>query len=258
MKRLILLVILIGLLVVVEIEFFEWIPRREGEEFLFFPSGKFVGGIASGFESLFADFIWIESGVYFGEHRITDREYPFLYHILNVLTDLDPRFLPAYTIGGILISDDVKRVDLSIKLLNKGMFNNPNRWEVPFVKGFIYYLYTKDYREASKWFLISSMKEDAPDMALKFAAWTLASGESVDVALKLWLRLYNISKSQLMKEKTIKGLATILRNQVLKFKEDRGYYPHSLSEMVEADYIPFVPRLDIGKFTLKENKIIIE
>ncbi len=258
MKKLTLIIILIVLLAIVELKGFKWIPRREGEELLFFPSGRFVGGIASGFENLFADFIWIETGVYFGEHRMSDRKYPYLYHILDVLTDLDPKFLPAYTIGSILLSDDVKRIDLSMELLNKGMFKNPDSWQVPFVKGFIYYLYTKDYHEASKWFLISSMKEDAPDMVFKFATWTMSVGDGIDVALKLWLRFYYFSKSQLMKERSIKGIAKVLADQAFRFKVDRGYYPRSLSELEEAGYIPFIPRIDIGRFALRENKIIIE
>lgn len=258
MKKSLLLIPLIILLVIVEAKCFEWIPEGKGEELLFFPKGPFVGIISSGFENLFADFIWIEAGVYFGGHRMADRKYPYLYHILNVQTDLDPRFIPAYTLGGVLLADDAKRTDYSMKLLNKGMFNNPNRWEIPFVKGFIHYIYTKDYREASKWFLISSMKKDAPDMTLKFAVWTLASGEGVDVALKLWLRLYNISKSHLLKEKAIKALTKVLQDQVLHFKEDKGHYPRSLSELIETDYISFIPRLDIGKFVLKENQISIE
>ncbi|MCK4571610.1 hypothetical protein KAT89_01640 [candidate division WOR-3 bacterium] len=258
MKRVLLLIVLIGLLVIVEITCFEWIPRREGEELLFFPSGKFLQGITLGFDNLIADFIWIEAGVYFGGHRMTDRKYPYLYHILDVLTDLDSRFLPAYTIGSILLSDDVKRIDLSMKLLNKGMLKNPDSWEIPFLKGFIHYLFTKNYREASKWFLISSMKENAPDMTFKFATWTLIAGEGVDVALKLWLRFYNISKSALMKEKAIKGISKVLSDQAFRFKEDRGYSPRSLWEMVEENYIPFIPRIDIGEFVLKEDKIIIE
>lgn len=258
MRRVIFIFFLISLLAITVKVGFKWIPVREGEELLFFPSGKFIHVIASGFDNLFADFIWIEAVVYFGEHRLTDRKYPYLYHILNVLTDLDQKFLPAYTIGGILLCDDVKRLDLSMKLLDKGMFKNPESWEVPFVKGFIHYLYTKNYHEASKWFLISSMKENAPDMTYKFATWTLVSGQGIEIALNLWINFYYISKSELMKEKSIKGITKILLDQAYIFKIEKGYYPVSLDEMVKANYLPFIPQIDNRRFVLRENKIIIE
>lgn len=258
MKRLIFIFILIFFLSITIRIGFKWIPVREGEELLFFPSGKFIHAISSGFDNLIADFIWIEAGVYFGEHRLSDRKYPYLYHIFNVLTDLDSKFLPAYTIGGILLCDDVKRVDLSMKLLNKGMFKNPDSWEIPFVKGFIHYLYTKDYIEASKWFLISSMKENAPDMTYKFATWTLLHGQGIEVAMNLWINFYYISKSDLMKEKAIKGMAKILYNQADRFKEEKGYFPSSLEEMVNNNFLPFIPRIDSLRFVLREKQIIIE
>jgi len=61
-----------------------------------------------------------------------------------------------------------------------------------------------------------------------------------------------------MKERSIKGISKVLADQAFRFKVDRGYYPRSLSEMEEAGYIPFIPRIDIGRFALRENKIIIE
>ncbi|MCK4528350.1 hypothetical protein KAW18_13335 [candidate division WOR-3 bacterium] len=258
MKKFILLFVLMGLLFIVEVKGFQWIPGREGEELLFFPSGRFVNGISSGFENILADFIWIEAGVYYGGHRMTDRRYPYLYHILDVLTDLDPYFISAYTLGAALLSDDVERTDLSMDLLNKGIYNNPTSWEIPFIKGFIHYIYTKDYHEASRWFLLASKKEDAPDMVFKFATWTMVSGKGVEVALRLWLSIYYSSKSLLMKEKAIKGLTKILRMQALRFEEDRGYFPHSLSELKKLGYIPFIPYLDVGRFVLIENEIRIE
>lgn len=258
MKRFIFIFILIFSLAITVRVGFKWIPVREGEELLFFPSGKSIHAISSGFDNLVADFIWIEAGVYFGEHRLTDRKYPYLYHIFNVLTDLDSKFLPAYTIGGILLCDDVKRVDLSMKLLDKGMFGNPDSWEIPFVKGFIHYLYTKDYNEASKWFLISSMKENAPDMTYKFATWTLVYGQGIEVAMNLWINFYYISKNDIMKEKAVKGIAKILYNQANRFEEEKGYFPSSLEEMVNANFLPFIPRIDNLRFMLKEKQIIIE
>ncbi|MEA1913448.1 MAG: hypothetical protein U9N06_06435 [candidate division WOR-3 bacterium] len=258
MKRSAVLIILIVLLVFVEIKGFKWIPGVKGEELLFFPSGKFVQGITSGFDNLFADFIWIETGVYYGKHRMSDRSYHHLYHILEVLTDLDSRFIPAYTLGSMLLSDDAKRIDLGIKLLDKGLYKNPTYWEIPFTKGFIYYLYTKDYKEASKWFLISSYKEDSPEIALKFATWTLSLGKGVEVTLRLYLQFYNMSASKIFREKAIKGIMKVLRDQAMKFQRDKGYYPKSLSDMVERGYLPFIPKIDAGQFKIEEGKILYE
>ncbi len=258
MKRLLLALVLITLLALTEKKGFKWIPKQQRDELLYFPSNKFVKATTGGFDLLLADFIWIETGAYFGKHRLSDKRYPYLYHMFDIITDLDPKFIPVYTLGTILLTTDAKESDLALKLLDKGMADNPKLWQIPFTKGFIYYIHNRNPKEASKWFLLASYKEDAPEIAGKFATWTLYRSKGVELALRLYLRLYEISSSEIFIEKSIKGITKVLSDQYLLFHKDKGYFAGSLFDLYKAGYLPFIPQLPGGKFTIKNDKVIFQ
>ncbi len=258
MKRLLLVSVLIIFLALTEKNGFKWMPKQKREELLYFPSNEFVKATTGGFDLLLADFLWIETGAYFGKHRQTDKRYPYLYHMFDIITDLDPKFIPAYTLGTILLTTDAKKSDLALKLLDKGMADNPELWQIPFTKGFIYYIHNKNPKEASKWFLIASYKEDAPEMVQKFAAWTLSKGKGVELTLRLYLRLYEISSSKIFTEKAIKGISKVLSDQYKQFYMDKGYYTKSLFELYKDGYLPFIPQIPGGRFIIKNDKVIFQ
>ena len=258
MKRLLLVSILIIFLALTEKKGFKWIPKQEREELLYFPSNEFVKATTGGFDLLLADFLWIETGSYFGKHRFSDRRYPYLYHMLDIITDLDPKFIPVYTLGTILLTADAKESDLALKLLNKGMADNPELWQIPFTKGFIYYIHNKNPKEASKWFLIASYKENAPEIVQKFATWTLYKGKGVELTLRLYLRLYEISSSEIFMEKAIKGINKVLSDQYRQFYKDKGYYAASLFDLYKTGYLPFIPQIPGSRFIIKNEKAIFQ
>jgi hypothetical protein len=258
MKRLSLALVLIVLLAATEIKGFKWIPKQLREELLYFPSNKFVKAMTGGFDLLLADFLWIETGTYFGKHRLSDKRYPYLYHMLNIITDLDPKFISPYTLGTILLTTDAHESDLALKFLDKGMRDNPEFWEIPFTKGFIYYIHNKDPEKASKWFLLASFKKDAPEMVQKFATWTLYKGKGVELTLRLYLRLYEISSSGIFKEKAINGIARALLDQHKQFYRDKGFYAESLFDLYRYGYLPFIPQIPGGRFKIENGEIIFQ
>jgi hypothetical protein len=258
MKRLLLALILILLLAATENKGFDWIPQQKREELLYFPSNKFVKAMTGGFDLILADFLWIETGSYFGKHRQSDRRYPYLYHMFDITTDLDPKFIPVYTLGTILLTTDARENDMAIKLLLKGMRDNPNLWQIPFTIGFIYYVHKKSPEKAYKWFLIASYKKDAPEMVQKFATWTMYKAKGEELTLRLYLRLYEISSSEIFREKAIKGIEKVLSDQYKKFHEDMGYYARSIFELYRQGYLPFIPQIPGGSFTIENGEIIYQ
>ena len=77
----------------------------------------------------FADYLWIKAIVYFGKHFETDKSCRWFYHLLDVVSTLDPYFESAYEIGGVTLAYWEKDENLSIKLLKKGMTNVPKTHE---------------------------------------------------------------------------------------------------------------------------------
>lgn len=258
MKRLLTALVLIVVLAITEIKGFKWMPKQEREELLYFPSNKFVKATTGGFDLLLADFLWIESGAYFGKHRLSDESYPYLYHMFDIVTDLDPEFIPPYTLGTLLLASDAGEIDLAIKFLDKGMADNPELWQIPFTKGFIYYIYDKNLSEASKWFLLASYKKNSPEITQKFATWTLHHGKGAELTLRLYLRLYNNSSSEIFREKAIKGILQLLSEQYRQFYEDKGYYARSIYDLKKSGYLPFVPKIPGGEFKIDDGKIFFQ
>jgi hypothetical protein len=258
MKRIALILILIVLLALIETKGFKWLPKQQREELLYFPSNRFVKAVTAGSDLILADFLWIETGSYFGKHRRSDKLYPYLYHMLDIITDLDPKFIPPYTLGTILLATDARESDLALKFLDKGMRDNPELWQIPFTKGFIYYIHNKNLKEASKWFLLASYKKDAPEMVQKFATWTLYRSKGVELTLRLYLRLYEVSSSEIFIEKAIKGMAMILSDQYKQFYMDKGFYAGSLFDLYKYGYLPFIPQIPGGRFKIENGKVIFQ
>lgn len=258
MKRLLIALVLIVVLAITEIKGFKWMPKQEREELLYFPSNKFVKATTGGFDLLLADFLWIESGAYFGKHRLSDESYPYLYHMFDIVTDLDPEFIPPYTLGTLLLASDAGEIDLAIKFLDKGMADNPELWQIPFTKGFIYYIYDKNLSEASKWFLLASYKKNSPEITQKFATWTLHHGKGAELTLRLYLRLYNNSSSEIFREKALKGILQLLSEQYRQFYQDKGYYARSIYDLKKFGYLPFVPKIPGGEFKIDDGKIFFQ
>jgi len=258
MKRLLLVLVLIILLALTEKKGFKWIPKQKREELLYFPSNEFVKATTGGFDLLLADLLWIETGAYFGKHHQTDNSYPYLYHMFDIITDLDPKFIPVYTLGTLLLTTDARESDLAMKLLDKGIADNPKLWQIPFTKGFIYYIYNENPEKASKWFLLASYKEDAPEIVERFATWTLYKGKGVELTLRLYLRLYGISSSEIFIEKAIKGIAKVLSDQYKQFYKDKGFYVESLFDLYKYGYLPFIPQIPGGKFKIENGKVIFQ
>jgi hypothetical protein len=256
MKKTFIVLILICLLSLTEIKGFKWMPKQQREELLYFPSNEFVKAVTGGFDLLLADFLWIETGSYYGKHRLSDKSYPYLYHMFNIVTDLDPQFLSPYTFGAMLLADDAKRLDLALKLLDKGIIKNPELWQIPFTKGFILYIFEKNNLEASRWFLFAYYIEGAPELALKFATWTLIKGKGVELTLHLYLKLYETSSSPIFKEKAIEGISKTLSSQYKEFYKDKKYYANSLFALYRAGYLPFIPEIPGGTFDIKDGQVV--
>jgi hypothetical protein len=124
-------------------------PRRRVEKLLYLPSGRFLKTAVLGYGNLVADYYWFQTIGYFGGHYLADQKYPWLAHILNLVTDLDPRFGVVYSFGGVVLALEAQQVDESIALLEKGMVNLPGNWKLPFYAGFNYFYFKGDLSRAA-------------------------------------------------------------------------------------------------------------
>lgn len=223
--------------------------RKPGEaivrELMYFPSGKFLGAVTVGYDNLAADLVWLRAIQYYGEHRMTDAKYEYLGHILDILTTLDPRFVGAYTFGSLLLSDDAKEPHRALELLDKGIRNNPEDWRIPFTKGFINYVFLRDYFKAGKYFEMASRLDGAPGMAARFASFAYQKGGDRMTAISLWTELYLRSDNEIEKVMALRYIKELvaerLEEKVGQYRAKFGRYPYRLSELVDVGIVRRLP-----------------
>ncbi len=231
--------------------------KEKATEILYLPRGKILKYIALDHRNSFADFLWLQFIQYYGYHLQTDRKYPYLFPILDVLTDLDEKFLYAYTFGSVLLAHDVKDRFHAEKLLMKAMFNDPYKWQYPFWMGFLNYVFFKDCKKAGTFFKLSTFKPDAPEMCFRFYAFTYYHKlRDFETALKLWKYMYDNAKNEFekkiadyyIKSTIMKIHIRDLTRLIRKFKEKEGYYPKSLKMLVLKRYIKKIPEHPFGGY----------
>jgi tetratricopeptide (TPR) repeat protein len=134
------------------------LPRGFEDQDLGLQASK-MKGFVFGAEGLIADWYWMNSLQYVGRKisavgldklnldDLSSLNPRLLYPYLNNTVELDPRFIPAYSYGAIVLP--AINVDDAIALTEKGIANNPNEWRLYQYLGYIYWK-KKDYEKAAE------------------------------------------------------------------------------------------------------------
>jgi len=163
-----------------------WAPRHStAQEIKFLPTGEFLKASSLGYSSLVADIFWIRATMLFGErHGRGDKDwYAWLYHMVDITTDLDPEFRAAYKYGGTMLRVDGVFVDQSSLIFQKGMKHRPDEWYFPFGIAMNYFLHRKDSAIAARYMEIASRTDGAPFYLRNLAASLLSESDQLDAAL---------------------------------------------------------------------------
>jgi hypothetical protein len=98
-----------------------------------------------GFHSAYADYLWIRTTLYFGSHFMTDKEYPWLIHMVDLVTRLNPYCYPAYEFAGLMLPDVCKNPGAARIILERGVSANiDKKWKLYYYLGMLYYRYYDD------------------------------------------------------------------------------------------------------------------
>lgn len=237
-------------------------PQELMGELMYFPSGYAVRALCMGLQAPLADLVWLRFIQYYGEHRMTDARFDLMHHILDILTTLDPRFLYAYTLGGLMLTHDAQRPDQAKQLLKKGMYQNPDEWRYPHVYAFMHYVFLRDHQTAKTYFGVAARKPGAPDMPRRWHAFvTYYKLGDLKTALALWTDFYNDTRNPEEKSiaeyyiKRIKMQLDIewLDTMIAEFTARFGRPPTALSELVVSGLVKKIPDEPFGEKYYIEN-----
>jgi tetratricopeptide (TPR) repeat protein len=192
------------------------------EEEKLYVTGAAARRMSLSFNGLIADWYWMRSLQYVGRRIIKQDmklqledlgalDLKLLYPLLDTATTLDPQFIAVYEYGGVVLPS-INDED-AIKLLKKGVENNPNEWRLFHHLGYIYWQ-RGDYETASSIYAEGAKLPDVPGWMQAMSARMLVEGGSRDTAREIYTRMYEQSE-----ERTIKRMAGLRLKQIQSLDE---------------------------------------
>lgn len=221
----------------------------ENEELLL-RSGPLLKELSLGYSPLLADIYWTRAVQYYGT-RLQERNGTFasLEPLLDIATTLDPKLVVAYRFGAVFLSEHppggAGRPDLAVKLVQKGIANNPGQWTLYNDLGFLYYARLKDYQKASEAYLDGSRNTSAPIWMKIMAARVAENGESLETSRLIWAELYNSTKDESVRKRVLLHVQALDAEMVLQklngvseeYWKKFGRFPASMEEMRDAGLV---------------------
>lgn len=230
--------------------------EKKIEGFAALPKGEYLKAAVMGYEQLTADIIWLQVVQVIGDKTVTPDGYEWIYHALDVVTTLDPKFDYAYQLGGVALSVLGKAPEKSNALLLKGMRENPDVWQIPFYIGFNNFFYLNEYGKAAEYMARASELPGHPEYLPKLASRLYVQAGDPDVALDFLLKMYKesgdekvrVTLDRRIKEVTVERDALFLEEAIKKYKVVFKAYPERLIELVERGIIVELPAEPLGGY----------
>ena len=123
---------------------------REGDE-RFVPRPALARVLSFGFESVVADFHWLQAVQIVGGTRgHPSRHAQLLGRLVDVATTLNPWMDHPYRFAAIWLTDSVESVRTANALLQRGISYHPRDWRNRFYLGFNHFFYLSDNAAASE------------------------------------------------------------------------------------------------------------
>jgi tetratricopeptide (TPR) repeat protein len=170
-------------------------PQGQREEAPWLPPAGAVRPLFLGYHALAADLFWIRTVQYYGEHMQTDQRYPHLYRLVDLTTSLDPLFVDAYQLGGLFLSLG-KSYPEAIAIYRKGIQHNPDRWELPYDLGRMYFLDLGDIPAALEWFERAHAVPGHAHYVPRLVARLRARVGLTEAAIEMWERMLETTDNE--------------------------------------------------------------
>lgn len=206
--------------------------------------------LSLGFNGLVADWYWLRSlqyvgrkvGAYHGDFALDDMRTLGIRNLgplLEEATTLDPQFTAAYEFGAVVLPS-IDR-DAAIKLIRKGIRENPQDWRLRQHLGYIYWQAGR-FEEASQAYSEGARLPGAPPWMSVMAAQMHTQGGSRNLAREMYRRMYEEAADEQVKALALKRLAQLesldqrdsLARALADFRTRAGRCPAAWRELAPA------------------------
>ncbi|PYS48895.1 MAG: hypothetical protein DMF68_11690 [Acidobacteria bacterium] len=222
-------------------------PADQGvEEERLYVTGAAARRMSLSFNGLVADWYWMRSLQYVGRKVMAQEDniqlsslaalnLKLLYPLLDTATTLDPQFISVYEYGGVVLPEI--NADYAIKLLRKGIENNPAEWRLYYHLGYIYWQ-RKDYNAASEVYREGAKLPGAPEWMKQMSARMKAEGGDYDYARDMYSHMYDETSDPKIKHMLELRLAQTMwleeRDKIRSALSEYGRCPSRWREIAQA------------------------
>lgn len=241
----------------------ELYPFEIKENLKIIPNSKISKLVCLDHDGFLADMLFIRITLHSGSLMWKPLSIKFnntwAYSTMDVVTDLDPKFYKAYLLSSMGLVHSPKDINLAEPILQKGMKNFPDSWELPFWAGYGYYNYLKDYKKATNYMIMAYNKPDAPKRFLgMMASATQKSGNFDKAAIAMLAMMENTDNKKLkiiygkkmIRMKNLAQIMTAAKKYINKFNHN----PLSIQNLLDSGYLQKLPVDPLGATYKWDNK----
>jgi hypothetical protein len=224
------------------------------EQLAYLPKGEYLRLAVLGYRQLVADVIWLQAVQHIGASRDTQQGYRWTYHAVDVLTDLDPTFVPPYQATGVFLGVLAGYPDEGVTILDKGIRFNPTFWQLPFLAGYISYYERCDPTAGGQYLRRAAQVPASPAYLPKLAArMTVESGDPA-AALEFLDRFSRTVTDERVREALLQRMKEVVQEKDLLFLEESvrrysskyGHPPAKLEDLMLHGVIGQLPTDPLG------------
>lgn len=218
------------------------------DELLYLPEGRLLRVASLGHPNLLADAVWLRAIQYYGEQRLTTRNYDQTERLFTAIYDLDPTFVGATRFGALILAQDAQDPASALRLLRRAASDFPEAWEYPFDEGFIQHTVVRDYSGAGESYRRAAALPGAPEVAERLAGLSFAKLGDRESAREIWVELLQDGNpmTRSLAERNLKNLDLAdqeeeLTRAVHAFREERDRIPENWEELIRAGELRELP-----------------
>jgi len=204
---------------------------------------------AFGFRNVMADVVWLQAVQVAGNRKMTPAEYDRLYVLLNVESDLDPKFEIPYLLGGLILGESPQHGREALRVFERGKVTHPADWRFPFYMGFTHYFSLGDAVAGGGAMAEAARLPGSPPYLPGLASRMLSEAREPDAALQLLQPIVGQESDparravleRRIREVTVERDLQTLERAVERYREITGSVPGDLYALVREGILTAIP-----------------
>lgn len=139
-------------------------------------SANYARMVAPSDPEFISNLLWMRTAYYFGLNAVKSGRYEQLLGLLDLVTDLSPKWELPYLYAAILLPMEAGDVEGGLYMIDKGLVSFPESWELWFFKGYYLWKSYSDNTAASEAMRTASLIKGSPRYLASLSVTLLTDG----------------------------------------------------------------------------------